>query len=90
MLRRVCEWYRFLEREHCLIYGMVFLLPGDGALASDRSVGGLAAFTRTLRSSYIYLRYLGGILHGDTGRAYSELPVSAVLAPCVSGHHQAG
>lgn len=27
-----------------------------------------------------YLRYLGGILHGDLGRAYSGLPVSAVLA----------
>ena len=27
-----------------------------------------------------YLRYLGGVLHGDLGRAYSGLPVSAVLA----------
>lgn len=71
-----------------LIYGMVFLLPGDpvAALAGDRPL--TPAVAAQLRSHYHlddpflvqYLRYLGGILHGDLGRAYSGLPVSAVLA----------
>src|SRR5246500_4943101 len=71
-----------------LIYGMVFLLPGDplAALAGDRPL--TPAVAAQLRARYHldepfllqYLRYLGGILHGDLGRAYSGLPVSAVLA----------
>src|ERR1700756_4969298 len=71
-----------------LIYGMVFLLPGDplAALAGDRPL--TPAVLAALRSRYHldepfllqYLRYLGGILHGDLGRAFSGLPVSAVLA----------
>src|ERR1700675_1526854 len=71
-----------------LIYGMVFLRPGDpmAAIAGDRPLS--PAVAAALRSRYHldepfllqYLRYLGGILHGDLGRAYSGLPVSAVLA----------
>lgn len=71
-----------------LIYGMVFLLPGDpiAALGGDRPLSpGVAA---QLRAQYHldepfwlqYLHYLGGIAHGDLGRAYSGLPVSDVLA----------
>ncbi len=71
-----------------LIYAMVFALPGDpvAALGGDRplSPGVVAA----LRAQYRldepfwlqYLHYLGGIAHGDLGRAYSGLPVSQVLA----------
>lgn len=71
-----------------LIYGMVFLLPGDplAALGGDRPLS--PAVAAQLRAHYHlddpfwlqYLRYLGGILHGDVGRAYSGLPVSTVLA----------
>ena len=71
-----------------LIYSMVFLLPGDpvAAMAGDRPV--TPAVAAALRARYHlddpfilqYLRYLGGILHGDLGRSYSGLPVSAVLA----------
>jgi oligopeptide transport system permease protein len=70
-----------------LIYGMVFLLPGDplAAIAGDRPLS--PAVAAALRARYHlddpfilqYLRYLGGVLHGDLGRAYSGLPVSAVL-----------
>jgi oligopeptide transport system permease protein len=71
-----------------LIYGMVFLLPGDpvAALAGDRPL--TPAVAAQLRARYHlddpfllqYLRYLGGVLHGDLGRSYSGLPVSDVLA----------
>jgi oligopeptide transport system permease protein len=71
-----------------LIYGMVFLLPGDpvAAMAGDRPLTSSTA--AALRARYHlddpfivqYLRYLGGILHGDLGRSYSGLPVSSVLA----------
>ena len=71
-----------------LIYGMVFLLPGDplAALAGDRPLS--PAVAAQLRSQYHlddpfwlqYVRYLGGILRGDFGRAYSGLPVKEVLA----------
>ncbi|GAB3007796.1 ABC transporter permease [Mycobacterium bourgelatii] len=71
-----------------LIYGMVFLLPGDpvAAIAGDRPL--TPAVAAQLRAQYHlddpflvqYFRYLGGLLHGDLGRAYSGLPVSAVLA----------
>src|ERR1700758_707149 len=71
-----------------LIYGMVFLLPGDplAAMAGDRPL--TPAVAAQLRARYHlddpffvqYLRYLGGVLHGDLGRAYSGLPVSDVLA----------
>ncbi|MCV7382150.1 ABC transporter permease [Mycobacterium alsense] len=71
-----------------LIYGMVFLLPGDpvAAMAGDRPL--TPAVAAALRARYHlddpfivqYLRYLGGILHGDLGHSYSGLPISAVLA----------
>ncbi|MCA2318353.1 ABC transporter permease [Mycobacterium intracellulare] len=71
-----------------LIYGMVFLLPGDplAAIAGDRPL--TPAVAAQLRARYHlddpfivqYLHYLGGVLHGDLGRAYSGLPVSDVLA----------
>ncbi|BAX94764.1 ABC transporter permease [Mycobacterium shigaense] len=71
-----------------LIYAMVFLLPGDplAAMAGDRPL--TAAVAAQLRARYHlddpflvqYLRYLGGVLHGDLGRAYSGLPVRDVLA----------
>src|ERR1700743_287952 len=71
-----------------LIYGMVFLLPGDpiAALGGDRPLS--PAVAAALRAQYRlddpfwlqYLHYLGGVLHGDLGRAYSGLPVSTVLA----------
>ncbi len=71
-----------------LIYGMVFLLPGDpvAAMAGDRPLTPeVAAQLRAryhLNDPFIvqYLRYLGGVLHGDLGRSYSGLPVSDVLA----------
>lgn len=71
-----------------LIYGMVFLLPGDpvAAIAGDRPLTPEVA--AQLRARYHlddpfllqYLRYLGGVLHGELGRSYSGLPVSDVLA----------
>ncbi|OBG62092.1 ABC transporter permease [Mycobacterium sp. E3339] len=71
-----------------LIYGMVFLLPGDpvAVMAGDRPLTPEVA--AQLRARYHlddpflvqYLRYLGGVLHGDLGRSYSGLPVSNVLA----------
>lgn len=71
-----------------LIYGMVFVLPGDpvAALGGDRPV--TPAVAAQLRGQYHlddpfwsqYLHYLGGILRGDFGRAYSGLPVKDVLA----------
>lgn len=71
-----------------LIYGMVFLLPGDpiAALGGDRPLS--PAVAAALRAQYHlddpfwlqYLHYLGGVLTGDLGRAYSGLPVSTVLA----------
>ena len=71
-----------------LIYGMVFLLPGDpiAALGGDRPLS--PAVAAQLRAQYHlddpfllqYLHYLGGILRGDLGRAFSGLPVSDVLA----------
>jgi oligopeptide transport system permease protein len=71
-----------------LIYGMVFLLPGDpvAALGGDRPV--TPAVAAQLRAQYHlddpflvqYLRYVGGTLRGDFGRAYSGLSVREVLA----------
>ena len=70
-----------------LIYGMVFLLPGDpvAAMAGDRPL--TPAVAAQLRAQYHlddpfllqYLRYLGGIARGDLGRSYSGLPVKDVL-----------
>ena len=71
-----------------LIYGMVFLLPGDpvAAMAGDRPL--TPAVAANLRARYHlddpfllqYLRYLAGVLRGDLGRSYSGLPIGSVLA----------
>src|ERR1700678_1598727 len=71
-----------------LIYGMVFRLPAApiAALGGDRPLS--PAVAAQLRAQYHlndpfwmqYLHYLGGILHGALGPAYSGLPVTSVLA----------
>ena len=88
IVRRIAVMVPIFLAATLLIYGMVFLLPGDplAALAGDRPL--TPAVAAQLRARYHldepfllqYLRYLGGILHGDLGRAYSGLPVSSVLA----------
>ena len=91
LLRRVLAMIPVFLGATLLIYGMVFLLPGDpiAALGGDRPLSpGVAA---QLRAHYHldepfwmqYLRYLGGILRGDFGTSFSGLPVSAVLAQAV-------
>jgi oligopeptide transport system permease protein len=71
-----------------LIYFMVFAMPGDPivALFGDRTPS--PAVLAELRSRYLldqpflvqYLNYLGGILRGDFGTAFSGEPVSEILA----------
>ncbi|WP_205875222.1 ABC transporter permease [Mycobacterium camsae] len=88
LVRRIALMIPVFLGATLLIYGMVFLLPGDpvAAIAGDRPLSPEVA--AQLRARYHlddpflvqYLRYLGGLLHGDLGRAYSGLPVSAVLA----------
>ena len=88
VVRRIAVMIPVFLGATLLIYGMVFLLPGDpvAALGGDRPVS--PAVAAELRSQYHlndpfwlqYLRYLGGILRGDLGRAYSGLPVKEVLA----------
>ncbi|MGH9207803.1 MAG: ABC transporter permease, partial [Acidimicrobiales bacterium] len=88
VVRRIAVMVPVFLGATLLIYGMVFLLPGDplAALGGDRPLS--PAVAAQLRAQYHlddpfvlqYLHYLGGILHGDLGRAYSGLPVSVVLA----------
>ena len=88
VLRRIAVLIPVFLGATLLIYGMVFLLPGDpvAALGGDRPV--TPAVAAQLRAQYHlddpflvqYLRYLAGILHGDFGRSYSGLPVKDVLA----------
>ncbi len=88
VLRRLATMVPVFLGATLLIYGMVFLLPGDpiAAIAGDRPLS--PAVAAQLRAQYHlddpflvqYLRYLGGLLRGDLGRAYSGLPVRAVLA----------
>lgn len=88
VLRRVLAMIPVFLGATLLIYAMVFLLPGDPivALGGDRPLS--PAVVAQLRAQYHldepfwmqYLRYLGGILHGDFGRSFSGLPVSDVLA----------
>jgi oligopeptide transport system permease protein len=88
VVRRVAAMVPVFLGATLLIYGMVFLLPGDpiAALGGDRPLS--PAVAAQLRAQYHlddpfwlqYLHYLGGVVHGDLGRAYSGLPVSAVLA----------
>lgn len=88
VLRRIVLMIPVFLGATLMIYGMVFLLPGDpvAAIAGDRPLS--PEVTAQLRARYHlddpflaqYLRYLGGLVHGDLGRAYSGLPVSAVLA----------
>ncbi|KZS62779.1 ABC transporter permease [Mycobacterium ostraviense] len=88
LVRRIAAMVPVFLGATLLIYAMVFLLPGDplAAMAGDRPL--TPAVAAQLRARYHlddpflvqYLRYLGGVLHGDLGRAYSGLPVSSVLA----------
>ncbi|HET7073240.1 MAG TPA: ABC transporter permease [Mycobacterium sp.] len=88
IVRRIAVMVPVFLGATLLIYGMVFLLPGDpvAAMAGDRPL--TPAVAAALRARYHlddpfmvqYLRYLGGVLHGDLGRSFSGLPVSAVLA----------
>ncbi|MHA7650130.1 ABC transporter permease [Mycobacterium sp. ML4] len=88
VLRRIAVMIPVFLGATLLIYAMVFLLPGDpvAAIAGDRPLSPEVA--AQLRARYHlddpflvqYLRYVGGLVHGDLGRAYSGLPVSAVLA----------
>lgn len=88
LVRRIAAMVPVFLGATLLIYAMVFLLPGDplAAMAGDRPL--TPAVAAQLRARYHlddpflvqYLRYLGGLLHGDLGRAYSGLPVNSVLA----------
>jgi oligopeptide transport system permease protein len=88
IVRRIAVMVPVFLGATLLIYGMVFLLPGDplAALGGDRPLS--PAVAAQLRAQYHlddpfwlqYGHYLGGILRGDFGRAYSGLPVSVVLA----------
>ncbi len=88
VLRRVLVMIPVFLGATLLIYGMVFLLPGDPivALGGDRPLS--PAVIAHLRAQYHldepfwmqYLRYVGGILRGDFGVSFSGLPVSDVLA----------
>lgn len=88
IVRRVAVMVPVFLGATLLIYGMVFLLPGDpvAALGGDRPLS--PAVAAQLRAQYHlddpfvvqYAHYLGDILRGDLGRAYSGLPVSVVLA----------
>ncbi len=88
IVRRIAVMVPVFLGATLLIYSMVFLLPGDpiAAMAGDRPL--TPAVAAALRARYHlddpflvqYLRYLGGVLHGDLGRSYSGLPVSVVLA----------
>jgi oligopeptide transport system permease protein len=87
ILRRIAVMVPVFFGATLLIYGMVFLLPGDplAALGGDRPLS--PAVAAQLRAQYHldepfwlqYLHYLGGIAHGDLGRAYSGLEVKDVL-----------
>src|SRR6185312_3426776 len=88
LLRRIAAMVPVFLGATLLIYGMVFLLPGDpiAALGGDRPLS--PAVAAALRAQYHlddpfwlqYLHYLSGVLHGDLGHAYSGLPVTTVLA----------
>ena len=88
LVRRIAVMVPVFLGATLLIYGMVFLLPGDplAALGGDRPLS--PAVAAELRSQYHlddpfwlqYLHYLVGILRGDLGRAYSGLTVKEVLA----------
>ena len=87
LVRRIAVMVPVFLGATLLIYGMVFLLPGDplAALGGDRPLS--PAVAAELRSQYHlddpfwlqYLHYLVGILRGDLGRAYSGLTVKEVL-----------
>ncbi|EUA24459.1 binding--dependent transport system inner membrane component family protein [Mycobacterium xenopi 3993] len=88
LVRRITVMVPVFLGATLLIYGMVFLLPGDpiAALGGDRPLS--PAVAAQLRAQYHlddpfvvqYLHYLADIVRGDFGRAYSGLPVSTVLA----------
>lgn len=88
VLRRILVMIPVFLGATLLIYGMVFLLPGDPivALGGDRPLS--PAVIAQLRAQYHldqpfwmqYLHYLGGILRGDFGVSFSGVPVSTVMA----------
>ncbi|HEX5144583.1 MAG TPA: ABC transporter permease [Mycobacterium sp.] len=87
VLRRIVVMIPVFLGATLLIYGMVFLLPGDPivALGGDRPLS--AGVVAQLRAQYHldepfwmqYLRYLGGIGRGDFGTSFSGIPVRDVL-----------
>lgn len=74
-----------------LIFAMVFALPGDPirGLAGDRPIS--PAVLQQLRAEYHlndslpvqYVKYVGGLLHGDLGTDFSGRPVSGLLKQSV-------
>jgi oligopeptide transport system permease protein len=87
VLRRIVVMIPVFLGATLLIYGMVFLLPGDPivALGGDRPLN--AGVVAQLRAQYHldepfwmqYLRYLSGIARGDFGTSFSGIPVRDVL-----------
>ena len=81
-----------------LIYGMVFLLPGDplAAIAGDRPL--TPAVAAPLRARYHlddpfllqYLRYLGGVAARRPGPRLFRAAGQCRSGTCISGHHPAG
>ncbi|MCG2796960.1 MAG: ABC transporter permease [Cellulomonas sp.] len=87
-LRRLAELLVVFLGVTLLIYLAVFALPGDpiAALGGDRPLS--ASVQTALRARYHldepvlqqYLRYLGGLLHGDLGENFSGQSVAAKMA----------
>lgn len=88
ILRRLLQVIPVLIGTTLLIYFMVFALPGDPIVAMFGDKTPNPAIVAQLREQYHldqpffvqYLIYLGGILHGDFGIAFSGEPVSQILA----------
>ncbi|MCG2803076.1 MAG: ABC transporter permease [Cellulomonas sp.] len=87
-LRRIAELVVVFLGVTLLIYLAVFALPGDpiAALGGDRPLP--ASVQAALRVRYHldepvlqqYLRYLGGLLHGDLGENFAGQSVAAKMA----------
>lgn len=86
--RRVLQAIPVVLGATLLIYGMVFLQPGDPikALFGEKPVN--EAVRASIEAQYNlddpflwqWLQYLGNALTGDFGRAYSQQPVSELIA----------